>query len=99
MRGRIGFEGLLVTDDISMKALKAPVEVSSARALAAGCDIVCHCNGQMAEMAPIAAAVAPMSDALAARFEAIRRPVTMAPFAQFADLAADIDRRATPMLA
>ena len=99
VRGRIGFEGLLVTDDISMKALKAPVEVSSARALDAGCDIVCHCNGQMAEMAPIATAIGPMSDALAARFEVIRKPVVTPPAALMADLAVDIDRRTAPLLA
>lgn len=99
VRGRIGFDGLLVTDDISMKALKAPVEVSSAKALAAGCDIVCHCNGQMAEMTPIADAIAPMDDALVARFEKIRAAVVSAPFAAVADLAADIDRRAASLLA
>ena len=99
VRGRIGFQGLLVTDDISMKALKAPVEVSSTKALAAGCDIVCHCNGQMAEMAPIGDAIAPMSEDLARRFEVIRAPVVMAPFTQIADLAADIDRRAATLSA
>lgn len=99
VRGEIGFTGLLVTDDISMKALKAPVEVSSAKALAAGCDIVCHCNGRMDEMAPIAAAIAPMDDALAARFAAIRQPVVSKPFAQVAELAADIDRRMAPLIA
>jgi beta-N-acetylhexosaminidase len=93
VRDAIGFEGLLVTDDISMKALKAPVEVSSAKALAAGCDIVCHCNGDMAEMAPIAAAIAPMADTLAERFEAIRKPWKATSFASVAALAADIDRR------
>jgi len=93
IRGAIGFEGLLVTDDISMKALKAPVEVSSKRALDAGSDIVCHCNGDMAEMAPIAAALAPMDAKLAARFEAIRKPARNASFADVADLAASIDAR------
>lgn len=93
IRERIGFEGLLVTDDISMKALKAPVEESSVRALEAGCDIVCHCNGDMAEMKPIADALAPMDEALEARFEAIRRPCVSEPFSEIADLAADIDAR------
>lgn len=93
IRGEIGFAGLLVTDDISMKALKAPVEVSSAKALAAGCDLVCHCNGDMAEMAPIAAAIAPMSDALTERMKAIRTPASRAPSLDLAALCADIDRR------
>ena len=99
VRDAIGFKGLLVTDDISMKALKAPVEISSAKALAAGCDIVCHCNGQMGEMAPIADAIGPMDGALAKRFEAIRLPVVSKPFAHIADLAADIDRRVAPLIA
>jgi beta-N-acetylhexosaminidase len=93
IRGRIAYEGLLVTDDISMKALKAPVEVSSVRALEAGCDIVCHCNADMAEMKPIADAIGGMGDDLLARFEAIRRPCVSEPFSEIADLAADIDAR------
>lgn len=97
IRERIGFEGLLVTDDISMKALKAPVEESSVRALEAGCDIVCHCNGDMAEMKPIADALAPMDETLAARFEAIRRPCVSEPFSEIAELAADIDARITAL--
>ena len=99
VRDAIGFKGLLVTDDISMKALKAPVEISSAKALAAGCDIVCHCNGKMGEMAPIAGAIAPMDDALAARFAAIRLPVVSKPFDQIASLAGDIDRRVAALVA
>lgn len=93
LRERIGFEGLLVTDDISMKALKAPVEVSSVQSLEAGCDIVCHCNGEMAEMAPIAKAIGEMDEALMARFEVIRRPCVSEPFFEIADLAASIDAR------
>lgn len=93
VRDAIGFKGLLVTDDISMKALKAPVEVSSVRALDAGCDIVCHCNGDMAEMTAIAAALGPMTDTLAARFAAVRKPAHRVTFAEVANLAASIDAR------
>jgi beta-N-acetylhexosaminidase len=93
IRGEIGFRGLLVSDDISMKALKAPVEVSSAKALAAGCDIICHCNGDMAEMAPIAAAIAPMGADLAARMKPVRVAAATAPGFDLPALAADIDRR------
>jgi beta-N-acetylhexosaminidase len=74
VRGRIGFSGILATDDISMKALKAPVEVSSVKALEAGCDVVVHCNGDMAEMRAIAEALSPMGDDLAARLAAIAAP-------------------------
>jgi beta-N-acetylhexosaminidase len=79
IRGRIGFEGVLCTDDISMKALKAPVEVSSRRALDAGCDLVVHCNAEMAEMRAIAEAVPAMSDKLRAKLEAIATPAKPSP--------------------
>lgn len=57
IRDEIGFDGLLMTDDISMKALGDPLAVSSARALEAGCDLVLHCNGDMSEMREVAGAV------------------------------------------
>lgn len=56
VRGLIGFEGLLMSDDLSMKALSGSVGVSASRALAAGCDIALHCNGAMDEMLEVAAA-------------------------------------------
>lgn len=93
VRGAIGFAGLLVTDDIAMKALTAPVEISATTALAAGCDIVCHCNARPDEMDRIADAIAPMSAALAARLAAVQAPRRACAFADVADLAADIDRR------
>ncbi len=54
IRGEIGFEGLLVSDDTSMKALSGDFPSRAAAILAAGCDIVLHCNGVMEEMAGIA---------------------------------------------
>jgi beta-N-acetylhexosaminidase len=74
-----------------MKAIKAPVEFSSVRALEAGCDVVCHCNANMKEMAAIADALSPVSSKLAARFETIRVPV--ASVDPDTTLLADIDRR------
>lgn len=56
IRGQIGFDGLLMTDDLSMKALSGSFTEKTARALAAGCDLVLHCNGVMAEMEEVAAA-------------------------------------------
>ena len=93
VRDAIGFAGLLVTDDIVMKALKAPVQKSALRTLEAGCDIICHCSADLAEMAILADVVAPMDERLAKRFEAIRQPAGRARFADVAHLAADIDRR------
>lgn len=54
IRGEIGFEGLLISDDTSMKALSGDFPDKAAAILAAGVDIVLHCNGVMAEMAGIA---------------------------------------------
>lgn len=54
IRQEIGFDGLLMTDDISMEALEGSVAHRSERAIAAGCDIALHCNGNMAEMITIA---------------------------------------------
>ncbi|WP_425070802.1 glycoside hydrolase family 3 N-terminal domain-containing protein [Sagittula sp. S175] len=50
IREEIGFQGLLMTDDISMEALSGTVAERGAAALAAGCDLVLHCNGDLAEM-------------------------------------------------
>ena len=57
VRDHIGFAGVLVSDDISMKALSGPVAERTAAAVAAGCDLVLHCNGDIAEMREVAGAV------------------------------------------
>ena len=54
IRGRIGFDGLLMTDDIDMKALSGTAGEKAAAAIAAGCDIVLDCWGRMDEMVDIA---------------------------------------------
>lgn len=56
IRGNIGFDGLLMSDDLSMKALSGDFGERTHSAFAAGCDVVLHCNGVMAEMAAIAEA-------------------------------------------
>src|SRR5580693_4660232 len=57
IRDSIGFRGLLMSDDISMHALSGSLSERSAAAIAAGCDMVLHCNGDLAEMHAVAAAV------------------------------------------
>jgi beta-N-acetylhexosaminidase len=54
IRGEIGFEGLLLSDDLSMNALSGTIAVRTKAALFAGCDIALHCNGKMDEMREVA---------------------------------------------
>jgi len=61
VRGEIGFDGLLVSDDTSMKALSGDFPDKAEAILAAGCDLVLHCNGVMEEMAGIASRTGPLS--------------------------------------
>jgi len=67
IRDEIGFDGVLMTDDISMSALSGAPGDRAAAARAAGCDMVLHCNGDLAEMAEIAAASGPLDGAAADR--------------------------------
>jgi beta-N-acetylhexosaminidase len=54
IRGEIGFAGLLMSDDLSMQALKGTLAARTKAALFAGCDVVLHCNGNMDEMKQVA---------------------------------------------
>jgi beta-N-acetylhexosaminidase len=66
IRGALGFGGVLVSDDIGMKALSGSLAERAAAALAAGCDLVLHCSGDMAEMKDTATGVVPLTgDAMA----------------------------------
>lgn len=69
IRHDIGFGGLLMTDDISMEALSGDVAQRSRASIAAGCDVVLHCNGKPIEMIAVGQAVGPMNDAAQARAE------------------------------
>ncbi len=61
IREEIGFKGILIADDIGMKALQGTLAANAAATLAAGCDLTLHCSGDLAEMKEIAPAVAPLS--------------------------------------
>jgi beta-N-acetylhexosaminidase len=67
IRESIGFGGALMSDDISMGALSGSIEERAAAALAAGCDLILHCNGRMDEMRAVAATVPPLSGGAKAR--------------------------------
>jgi beta-N-acetylhexosaminidase len=61
IRGSIGFDGLLMSDDLSMKALSGSLRERAAAALAAGCDVALHCNGKLDEMQAVAEAAPVLS--------------------------------------
>ncbi|HYJ30033.1 MAG TPA: beta-N-acetylhexosaminidase [Allosphingosinicella sp.] len=81
IRGLIGFDGLLMSDDVSMGALSGSIAERSRASLAAGCDLVLHCNGKMDEMRQVAAEAPELSgDAArrsAAAFAARRKPAAI----------------------
>jgi beta-N-acetylhexosaminidase len=54
IRGVIGFQGLLMSDDVSMNALAGSIAERTRAILAAGCDMVLHCNGKLDEMREVA---------------------------------------------
>lgn len=62
IRGRIGFDGLLFTDDIDMEALSGTVPERAGRAQAAGCDVILNCWAKMDDMIGIADRLSPMSE-------------------------------------
>jgi beta-N-acetylhexosaminidase len=62
IRGEIGFDGLLMSDDLSMQALSGSLDHRAKASLFAGCDVVLHCNGSMAEMREIAVELKPLVD-------------------------------------
>jgi beta-N-acetylhexosaminidase len=77
IRDSIGFKGLLMSDDVSMGALSGSIAERSRAAIAAGCDVVLHCNGEMSEMLAVAAeapALAGEAGRRAAAALALRRP-------------------------
>ena len=67
IRGEIGYDGLLMTDDIAMGALTAPLPERARAALDAGCDVVLHCTGEPADNELLANALPAIGEAAAAR--------------------------------
>ncbi|MEI6203529.1 MAG: glycoside hydrolase family 3 N-terminal domain-containing protein, partial [Enhydrobacter sp.] len=78
IRHHIGFEGLLLSDDLSMQALGGTLGQRAARSLAAGCDIALHCNGKRDEMEEVAANTGPMTAVAGRRFDAGRAALARA---------------------
>lgn len=70
IRDEIGFQGLLMTDDLNMQALSGSLGARTAASMAAGCDIALHCKGDMAEMQQVAAHAGAQTPATRARAKA-----------------------------
>lgn len=79
IRGEIGFPGLLLSDDLSMKALKGGLDELAQQSLEAGCDVVLHCNGDMAEMERVVRGSKPLSAVGQARYEQGQRRLNREP--------------------
>ena len=82
IRGAIGFDGLLMSDDLSMKALAGGFQDRAEAAIAAGCDMVLHCNGDMAEMQAVVAGAGRLRGRALRRAQAAlaRLPKAVEPF-------------------
>jgi beta-N-acetylhexosaminidase len=79
IRGTLGFDGLLMSDDLSMKALSGGFTERARAALAAGCDVVLHCNGDMAEMQAVIAGTRPLVGRAKARAAAALNRIARTP--------------------
>ena len=91
IRGRIGFDGLLMTDDIDMKALSGTAGEKAAQALAAGCDVVLDCWARMDEMVEIAGLLGEATPECRARLDRAMATIAGAPAGDFAELIAKRD--------
>jgi beta-N-acetylhexosaminidase len=79
IRGAIGFDGLLLSDDLSMKALGGSFEARARETLAAGVDIALHCNGDLAEAEAVAKVAPPLSGKAQRRAEAALAQIAVGP--------------------
>jgi beta-N-acetylhexosaminidase len=99
IRGVIGFQGLLMSDDVSMNALAGSIAERTRAIVNAGCDMVLHCNGKLDEMRDVARETPELADeALDRAKRALASRTTPAPFdrqAARAELEALMDRVAT----
>jgi beta-N-acetylhexosaminidase len=92
IRRKIGFDGLLFSDDLSMNALGGTIAERAAKSLTAGCDIALHCNGDLDEMREVAAAVGSLTEAAVDRLQkaCAMRPQPKA--ANLIELQAELDQ-------
>lgn len=100
VRGEIGFDGLLMSDDLSMQALSGPLFDRAQRCFEAGLDLALHCNGDLAEARAVAEAAPELAGKALERVRAARARVALerARGAQFFD-ATEARRRLAAALA
>lgn len=92
IRQRIGFKGVLLSDDITMKALSGSLEERATASLAAGCDIVLHCNGSFAEREIVLKSVPDMPDDVYQRLASLMKSPEPSPGFELAAGMRDLDR-------
>jgi len=90
IRGEIGFDGLLISDDLSMKALSGTFGERAALALSAGCDVALHCNGDLDEMRAVADGSGPLTSRALERVAVGRRAISCAEAVDLSELAAQL---------
>jgi len=79
IRESLGFDGLLMSDDLSMKALSGDFRQRAKDSLAAGCDVILHCNGDMAEMKAVMSGVGRLSTQAKRRVQAVMSRIVKVP--------------------
>ncbi|KSB88562.1 beta-hexosaminidase [Caulobacter vibrioides] len=79
IRGSLGFDGLLMSDDLSMKALSGDFKQRAKDSLSAGCDVVLHCNGDMTEMKAVMSGVGKLSKEGRRRAQAVMARLVRVP--------------------
>ena len=91
IRGAIAFDGLLLSDDLSMQALSGTLGERARAALAAGCDVALHCNGQPEEMDDVADNVAELSSAALRRWAIAKNRLSQDKINNFKELLEEFD--------
>ena len=78
IRGDIGFDGVLVSDDLAMGAMQGQSNDLAGAAIGAGCDVLLHCTGVLAETAALLESCPALADAAGRRLDAARRAALQA---------------------
>lgn len=90
IRDEIGFQGLLMTDDLNMQALSGTLYQRTERSMAAGCDLALHCKGDLAEMQQVAQAAGDLRPETIARADRLLQPLPLRDRLDTAVLDADL---------